>query len=148
MGAGQGGGGKGAAAGLAPFRADRREGSAGTQPWREEGRPLGPRAPTRAPPPQLALPESGSRPLSSRLLPAAAWRASPSGAPAGSSLRGHTLAARVLGEATFGGVQGARKGAQAPRGWTQVRTRRPMPWTPSDFLLAHLPRFPTLSLPS
>lgn len=77
MGAGQGGGGEGAAAGLAPFSADRREGSAGTQPWREEGRPPGPRAPTRAPPPQLALPESGSGPRSSRLLPAAAWRASP-----------------------------------------------------------------------
>lgn len=77
MGAGQEGGGEGAAAGLAPFSADRREDSAGTQPWREEGRPPGPRAPTRAPPPQLALPESGSGPRSSRLLPAAAWRASP-----------------------------------------------------------------------
>lgn len=77
-GAEQGGGGEGTAAGLAPFLADRREGSAGTQPWREEGRPPGPLAPTRAPPPQLALPESGSGPRSSRLLPAAAWRASPS----------------------------------------------------------------------
>lgn len=151
MRAGQGGGGEGAAAGLAPFSADRREGSAGTQPWREEGRPLGPRAPTRAPPPQLALPEPGSGPRSSRPLPAAAWRASPRRAPAGSSLRGHTLAARAWGQAGQGRDlwrgSGRREGAQAPRGRTREQTPHLMLGTLPDSLRL-LPRRPSTPIPS
>lgn len=56
--------------------------------------------------------------------------------------------------ATFGGARGPRKGAQAPRGWTQVQSRHRrhrcpgLPPTLSSALSpdAHLPRTPSLSL--